>query len=309
MQQILRLLEARENIYRTSDLGQLTLLGRGGTGTVYGTSVADPDSSDLYGILVYKKYRRANDVEFWSHLSAIIGEHATATYNGTRLRDIAAWPMKIVVGDDGLPTGILMPMVPSDFQETIRLPSGRTSITAREAQHIIYAPDVARQRSVDVPPDNSPLIRIKICERLAFALSVLHQAGIVYGDLSTRNVLYSLSPSIGIYLIDCDQVAIVERDSRRAQLDSPDWDPPEHRASDRRLASQRPFASDLYKLGLFILRCLTPGRYSSVNRDTKHAIGIIDAQGIALLNLALAAEPASRPSAAIWVDYLRSQLG
>ena len=67
--------------------------------------------------------------------------------------------------------------------------------------------------------------------------------------------------------------------------------------------------SDRYKLGLFILRCLAPGRGSSTNRDPGAADRVLDGRGRFLMHTAITAPPADRPTAREWLLYLGSRTG
>jgi len=83
------------------------------------------------------------------------------------------------------------------------------------------------------------------------------------------------------------------------QLNSPGWGAPEK--------GPQTIESDRYKLGLFILRCLTPG-VNAQNRDPEKAATVLDRDGLQLLRLALGEDPAARPSGKTWVMYLDAHI-
>ncbi|MFJ3586458.1 hypothetical protein ACIPPS_30115 [Streptomyces sp. NPDC090127] len=51
----------------------------------------------------------------------------------------------------------------------------------------------------------------------------LHAMGLVVGDLSQANVLWSLEPGPAVHLLDCDGVRITGRPAVLDQADTPDW--------------------------------------------------------------------------------------
>ena len=62
--------------------------------------------------------------------------------------------------------------------------------------------------------------------------------------------------------------------------------------------------TDTYKLGLAILRCLTPGKGSSTARSPEPVSQKLDAEGARLIARALAADRPSRPAAKDLYAYL-----
>lgn len=69
--------------------------------------------------------------------------------------------------------------------------------------------------------------RLKLLARLARVLSELHGRGMAYGDLSPANIFISKSSSYEeVWLIDCDNISSLSRDSGQA-LYSPDYGAPE----------------------------------------------------------------------------------
>jgi hypothetical protein len=123
--------------------------------------------------------------------------------------------------------------------------------------------------------------------------------GLAYGDVSARNVLVRLEESPRVLLLDCDGAR--PSDSPTTAVDTPDWQPPE--------GGPATTASDAYKLGLFVLRALTPVAQGSYNRDPAWAINDLDADGFDLLRRSLHTDPRRRPRAAEWYVHLSRLLG
>ena len=97
--------------------------------------------------------------------------------------------------------------------------------------------------------------------------------------------------------VDCDAARRHGEVASVPQLNAPDWDPPEGGG----VLSK---STDLYKLGLFVLRCLTPDAMCSVNRDPSKARYVLDPTGLALLQAAIGGLPDRRTTAHQWVRYL-----
>ena len=107
--------------------------------------------------------------------------------------------------------------------------------------------------------------RLVLLAQLVYAIALLHEHGWVYGDLSFKNAAFALSPPRMI-LLDCDGAAYLHN-PHREQAHSLGWEPPE--CAQRNVQDK---ATDVYKLGLAILRCLNPGRGAATMR-TRHGSG------------------------------------
>jgi DNA-binding helix-hairpin-helix protein with protein kinase domain len=292
-----------------SALGPRVELARGANGRIYRLKRYRLPGED--GEIVYKEYRReTTSVGLPGLLSIVRAPLTVAPTPRAAFDDMTAWPLRVVVDPAGQPLGVLMRLIPAPFMERILLPSKRFERIPREVQHLIFEPAIARMRRVDVPADRDQRSRLRICAQLAYILAALHGAHLVYGDLSARNVLYALRPAPSVLLVDCDAVRIRGSAAVHKQQDSPDWDPPETLAARRqgRVPSQTQ-ETDRYKLALFVLRCLRPGRDSSTNRDPVAAYGILDAAGRDLLERAVLGPKDDRPRAVEWYRYLGGVLG
>jgi hypothetical protein len=98
-------------------------------------------------------------------------------------------------------------------------------------------------------------------------------------------------------LVDCDAVRFRGSAAVTRQLNAPDWDPPEG-------GSVLTEATDLYKLGLFVLRVLNPGAQASTAREPRRADPLLRiGRGQEMLRAALSADPRHRPTAVWWRNY------
>ncbi len=129
-----------------------------------------------------------------------------------RLSAAAAWPASVVIDSDGGAAGLLMPRAPRRF--ALRHRDGTTRLASLS---YLTADPAHREMAygLSLPPDASP-------ERLGlvYALARLLQAfelgapSIGHGDLSTKNVLWSLQRGPEIFVIDCDNCERFDSDGR-----------------------------------------------------------------------------------------------
>jgi len=91
--------------------------------------------------------------------------------------------------------------------------------------------------------------RYTLLRETASALAFLHKHGVCVGDISPKNLLFSLDPHEAVYFIDCDAMRI-NGVSVLPQVETPGWNAP----TGEELAT---IYSDTYKLGLLALRLLT----------------------------------------------------
>jgi hypothetical protein len=284
-----------------SRLGPRDRLNQGANGTIWrltGFQLADDP-----GALVYKQYQgvHAGGVSLPGLASIVRARLRLPDRQQAAFDKLTVWPLRIVVDSSGTPLGVLMRLIDSAFIQDMRLPSGKRASVAREIQHLIFDPAVARRFGVDVPADRDRMSRFIVCERMAMAMAIMHGANLVYGDLSARNVLYRLHPTPSVLLVDCDAARVKGSAAVNKQQDSPDWDAPE--------GAQQTQSSDRYKLALFVLRCMLPGRNASLNRDPATARAVLNPSGQQLMRAALTGPPNDRPPAREWLSWLRQQIG
>lgn len=280
-----------------AQLGALgAALGRGAQAIVY--DLPGLTLHDVHGPLVYKEYRDWHGSP--NDLRRIVSDRlALDPRKRARLDEISAWPLR-VVEHDGEVCGIIMRRVPDSFMDTLALlGSGQTTKQLREVQNLFISPERAHRIGRPVPDNNQ---RKRICRDFAGALSFFHdELAIAFGDINAKNELYRLSDTSTVLFIDCDGVRRTGQISATDQLNTPDWVPP-----NREPLSQ---ATDLYKLGLFILRCLSPGPNASTRLDPAAAREALDDTGYKMLEDALRDDPRGRPAARAWQTYLSRLIG
>jgi hypothetical protein len=271
-------------------------IGSGGQATVY--LAPGLRLHDAPGDLVYKEYRAGSRPPLG--LVSIAAKRARMLPDErARLDQSATWPLR-VVRDGNVDCGVILSLIPDGFFQTrTLLGSGRVSRDLREVQNLFVDPAVAAKVGMPCP---DPTQRLLICRDFASALHFLHRRDMCVGDINARNAVFRTDggrPSV--MLVDCDAVRIRGAAPVVAQLNAPDWDPPEGRDT----LTQ---TTDRYKFGLFVLRCLAPGPMASTGRDPSRAASVLDAPGRALLVRALDDAGARRPTIQEWGQYLEQRL-
>ena len=244
-------------------------IGDGGEGTVH-------DLVPTRGVpagAVLKRYQRTVPPDRADQLDTLVALRAQLRLGMAPY----AWPEATVV-DDGQLVGVLMPRAPSEFWVEVTLRSGGRQRRLREVQYLLFPAEKLARLGIAFAalPE-----RLELLAALAAAVGRLHDLGLVYGDLSARNVLYATDGPIGVFLLDCD--GIVE-DGARYVVDSPDWTDP----AGPEVAMP---ATDVYKLGLLAARVL------AVNPTTRTLPGGGGTPAVIadVLTAALDPSPAARP--------------
>jgi serine/threonine protein kinase len=268
-------------------LGPLSKIGQGGQGVVYG---APNVKTKFAASMVYKEYKAAAlaEIDFTAlaAMPALVEESLTYT-QAERLISFAAWPCAIIE-DAGTPTGFVMPAIPEEFFISLTTAKGVSPSTA-EFQHLLNHPSVLAARGITL--DDAQ--RFTLLRETASALTFLHKHGVCVGDISPKNLLFSLIPQEGVYSIDCDAMRI-NTVSALPQVETPGWDAP----AGEELAT---IYSDTYKLGLLALRLL------SGDQDTKnpqHLPGTTPAQLRQIVTDTLTNPPHQRPLPEAWTSVL-----
>lgn len=275
-------------------LGRLDPLSRGGQADLF--RVPDLHLRDAPADLVFKRYRSPARSVSASGLSRIVHvRHNMSREQRLRLDEATAWPVRIVAAGS-IVLGVVMPLIDASYFANLTLPSGKQRSGPREVQYLFVDPSKSTRLGLEPP---SLRDRAMLCKAYAFALGILHKAEVVFGDISAKNALYRTRPRPGVMMVDCDAVRMRGQGAVVSQLHTADWDPPEGLTVQSEL-------TDRYKLGLFILRALTPGDFSSVNRNPAVADAVLSAPGRTMLRRSLLGDPDERPAARDWYYYFKS---
>ncbi|MCV7090745.1 DUF4189 domain-containing protein [Mycobacterium interjectum] len=265
----------------------MTKIGQGGQGVVYR---APNVKTKFAAAMVYKEYKTQTlthiDFTALAAMPALVED--TLTYaQAERLISVAAWPCALVE-DQGAPTGFVMPAIPDEFFIALATVKG-TSDTAAEFQHLLNHPSVLAARGIEI--DDAQ--RYTLLREVASGLAFLHKHGVCVGDISPKNLLFSLTPHEAVYFIDCDGMRI-NGVSALPQVETPGWDVP----VGEELATVH---TDTYKLGLLALRLLAG------DHDTKNPQHLPPATPALLRQIitdTLRNQPETRPLPEAWTYVL-----
>ena len=223
-------------------LGTLGKVGQGGQGVVY---QAPNGRTKFASSIVYKEYKADTlaEIDFvaLAAMPALV-ETSLLPEDAEHLISLAAWPCAIVE-TNGAPTGFVMPAIPERFFLPITTVKGVEQAPA-EFQHLLNEPEFVVARGIGLNDGQ----RYALLREIASALTFLHRHDICVGDISPKNLLFSLAPAPAVYFVDCDTMR-VKGVSALPQVETPGWEVP----AGEELAT---VYSDAYKLGLLALRLL-----------------------------------------------------
>lgn len=253
------------------------LLAEGGEGKVFEVRTAPVLRDGILGTgaaFVYKELRQQREVlELAPTVSFLTALEAMEPGLAARVRASSAWPVALVVGEaPGVAVGCLMPRAPGCFWLRHRDGGPRLATLS----YLASDPDrMAFAYGTVVPPPGAPP-RVAVVYALARLLEAWQGTGVgsdalqgsvprdglgraVHGDLSAKNVLWSLDPVPAVYVLDCDGATVATASpsaparmqawGRVARATTPNWDDP---AVAPGVAPGLP--SDRYLLGLAFLR-------------------------------------------------------
>jgi hypothetical protein len=286
-----------KSVQRVELTGAHSKLARGALGTVYGLDSYSLPTFD--GRVVYKEFHEPlgnpADVDSLRMLIAIRLE--LPPHRRQLLDEYFAWPLREVQDETGRTVGLLMPRLPERYRLTIERGS---YVMQKDSQLDYLFESTVKCRSIGVassPADADLECRLELCRSMATGFALLHELGLVYGDFSHRNALWSTQPQPHVFFIDCDAVRQVT-DRTRRQSNTFSWHPPE---GGEEVQTE---STDCYKLALFILRCLAPGGRGPQKFAVAELGDVLGDEGRELLARGLAPVAEHRTSAAQWQDYL-----
>ncbi len=300
------------------------LVAEGGEGKVHRVA-GRPD-------VLYKAYRRPVALDAVAPLLAWRDRLRQADpAMAARVAASTSWPSAAVVADGGADSrpagsavtvsGLVIPRAPERF--SLRHRDGVSHLAT-----LSYLAADPQQRStaygVALPPAAS-VARIGLVHALARVLEAFASGAttMAHGDLSTKNVLWSLSDGPEVYLLDCDGGRLFGPDGQaldaghRAQVATPNWEDP--------AGTDLGPLSDRYSLALIFLRVVGAGHYPIQARQKRGEILEIDVEvppwGRRSQRLSRDAEvwdlcsrglgvkdPGARPDASAWVRVLEATL-
>jgi serine/threonine protein kinase len=272
------------------------LIKAGGFGEVYQLQLnRDPR---IAGDFAYKEFTSDHAMQVRSARLAVEFRKGLSASDQEVLDEFYAWPQALVESSPGEVCGLLMPLLTDDFFARLVDPiSGESSKKPRDLVWLTTSENQRRAAGVDVH-DLGLTERLVILAQLCYSIAWLHRRGWVYGDLNLHNAVFALDP-VSVKLLDCDSAAPLS-DNRRRQGHQLGWAPPE--CSNDDVAQDT--VTDVYKLGLAVLRCLTPGKHASTRTSPRKLQGVLDPSGYELIKDALSNRD-ERPSSKELYCYLR----
>ncbi len=201
-----------------------------------------------------------------------------------------AWPSGRVF-DGGRCVGLLMPEVPARFATSM---AGRRRLL--ELQYLLY-PRRAMWADLALPTGTQ---RRRIAVAYLELFKVLHRNGVVVGDVSMRNLLWSLVGGPSVFAIDCDGFRVAGRPPAVRPADTAGWEDPAR-------PSEVTLDTDRYKLALVTLRVLL-GNHTVTPEDVcrKEFLRCLLGQNVSAL-ARYAAQPGRRPPADCWLAALGTE--
>jgi hypothetical protein len=287
-----------------ADLGSLKELAEGGFGKVYRVADYHLPGDPKDQAYAYKEFTREKAQQGHASRAAVAFRDQLSAAERAELDLYAAWP-RAVVEDHGAVAGLLMPLIPPDFFcELIDGMTGNRDSAPREMQWLIASQAQRDAAEIDLSPVDKTQ-RLTLLAQLVYAVGRLHKRGWVFGDLSFKNAVFAVDPP-RMMLIDCDGAASVG-DPLRKQAHTPQWKPPECESTPgHAYFDMQDTVTDVYKLGLAVLRCLSPGKGAGSAKDPARLAQELDAAGLDLITRATGADRAARPAAKELYAYLYS---
>ncbi|BCJ62787.1 hypothetical protein C1I93_11635 [Micromonospora endophytica] len=267
-----------------AQLGTRSILGSGGQGTVW--ALDDPTT-------VYKEYagEALGSLDVAALEAMVAFPAGLPDWQAASLRARAAWPTAIVQRD-GRVTGLLMPRVPQPFHTRIWLTRDYQERLAQVQLLLNDQPYLAARRlAVD------DRLRLELLYDVAQTMAQWHELGVVVGDLSPNNLLFSTTSRPRCYFIDCDAMRVGGR-SVLPQIETPDWQTP---------SAGEPTGTthtDAYKFALLCIRLFAGDQGA---RDAA-VLRAVDPALYALATQAVTVAPADRPGLARWRETLAEAL-
>ncbi|MCL2585923.1 MAG: hypothetical protein FWE35_26110, partial [Streptosporangiales bacterium] len=273
---------------RREDLDLGTAMGQGGQGTVI--PVRNRRINQQWDS-VYKEYSQAMRPYLnGDALTRMAEEIERLPGDDARwLAEKTAWPAATVTYGSQI-TGFLMRAIPAPFRfRRIDMTGvGRDQIA--ELQFLLNADAFITGIGLNV----SPRERLLLLADIARTVSRLHSLDIVVGDLSPKNLLFSLGPPPSCFFIDCDAMRLRGQDVL-PQAETPGWAVPAGESAGTP-------ASDAYKFALLTVRLLAGDQ---TTRDPA-AIRGIDAGLAGMARKGLAADRSGRPAPSAWIPALEA---
>ncbi|MCK8672236.1 hypothetical protein M1M07_14120 [Rhodococcus sp. HM1] len=271
-------------------------LGSGGFGTVY--EVDTPNALLSEPTCAFKEFKDPGNAEI-QNVQVLVAHRASMSNEDREILDkFTTWPLEVVTKGRAV-VGFLMRMVPQDFMEKSIAQVNRTTSVLRSIDWLAN-PVHARNSGASLVVEASDIkTRLRYCAWLSRVFHFLHRNGMVYGDLSLTNVLYSDSRDNPVMVIDTDPVRVEAVSPLLVQATSPGMRPPEARGANA--TTVQDVKTDRFKLAVLLYNVL--GASMRIDSKLSAVQGKIDSSGMQMFAAALGSDRDRRPSAEEWYRY------
>lgn len=261
-----------------------------------GERVGSGGQGDVHAVmgspLLFKEYKQPSKINGTALADLVALRQGLGQADKGRLDALAAWPLCRVV-EGGRTLGFLMRRAPAHM--TWRTAAGTTKLV--ELQYLVRPPKAAWQDVVQPSPEQRRALALACVE----AIGWFHDAGLVIGDISQANVLWSLSPDPAVHFLDCDGFRRVGHAAVQAQAATPDWNDPLAPSIDATVDT------DAYKTALVAGRIVAQQPYVLPGQDLQPVPGCLDdrqTDGVRRLFAQAAGERGTRPRPGEWQTAL-----
>ena len=210
-----------------------------------------------------------------------------------------SWPLARVFNKGQL-SGFLMQEIPGRFFGA----NSAGSKKLRELQYLVYP---RKPLWGDIVPDAGvpAATRVEVAREFTKLINTLHGRGLVLGDVSMSNVLWTGTDggAVTIFVIDCDGIRKLGSRPVLPQADTLDWNDPHQPPSGPDLDTDR------YKLALLVGRVLTMSPYIRPGDQLSLLSGVPD-QAATRLSAhwqQAAGKYGTRPAASQWLMALSNR--
>lgn len=267
----------------------LERLSEGGEGIVY-RLLNQPN-------LVYKEYKANQlphlNIQALEELMAIIGTWEPS--HQSRLLTRTVWPQSLVA-HGAEKRGFLMPAIEEDFYRRYGLRSNPKRVLC-DWNQLSYQDAPMPAHMISEVPRPSLEQKIMLLKDLVATIDLLHQHNIIVGDMSGKNLIWSIQPN-RVIIIDCDSFRINGRKGVCVHKESPGWIDP--------TLQGRPTCkeSDIYKLGVAAFRSLWNDPSSVVTPEVVNRLRPNDIPSDLISLISASVGTSNRPTSADWARRL-----
>ncbi|WP_431679117.1 hypothetical protein [Kitasatospora sp. KL5] len=174
----------------------------------------------------------------------------------------SAWPLCRVL-TAGRCTGFLMRAAP----DAMRWQTAAGSRKLTELQYLLHPERPATAGVVRPLPEQ----RLVLARTIVDLVAGLHRHGLVVGDLSQANILWTVVPEPAVFLIDCDGIRRAGSRPVLDQAETPDWGDPLSPNG-----SAATVDSDRYKAALVVGRVLARAAYLAPGQPLVPLPGVLN---------------------------------